>query len=726
MLKVITITFIDNVMKKIDYKYLLQNERNYFLFYIIVFSACSVYYLFQWPIKAGDTDLWYHLNGGRYFFDHYTIPHDSFFSFIIPARKWVDYYWLFQVFVYKIHAYSGYYGLVCLRALLFMGLMFFIFRYFARNLYERRSYFAIAIMFSLYVLILLSRYAQIRPYMFSDLFIVLFIYFLEYRQKMAFILTLLALLWVNIHGIFYPVMFLIALAYLSEFVIKRIKEREETGKEGLMVIIPLVLILFTVYCTPHGIRLIGLPLTPTGFASHYIIEMQKFSFIDMSSLNFTKFVPTLHTVFVIIVVIACFACIHVVFKPRRRIAHLILFAGGLFLLTRGKRFGFEFILLAMPVIKDALSAINVPVPLNKERKMLPVKFVFMCFLSIVSLLCLQDIFKNLPRFPVSNTRLPHGVATFLQKIDAGGAVLNSPDTGGYLQWALYPKYKIFTDMEVPFFFTDEDMGVALKVFSDYQIFSKMLALYDPPFISVPINIKQFQQIIKMYPRYKPVFFDDNEALYINERYYPLIAEEHLLKFIDPLTFSGMTFSELQNHPNLDMVLAELERMHSIDPDIGVVNRCLSAIYQQKGEYSRALIHADAFIQSYPESDIGYALKGSILGGLKKYDEALKNFKNALEKTGDNIALHRAIGLIYFEQKRYGKAYDRFIQATDIYSPATSYKDLYYIIYSASKVNMKREALVYWQYGVQMLPPDDKEWNDKYKELQLMLAVDNKK
>ena len=380
----------------------------------------------------------------------------------------------------------------------------------------------------------------------------------------------------------------------------------------------------------------------------------------------------------------------------------------------------------MPVIKDAMSSIDVFVLLNKERRILLVKFVFICFLSIVSLLCLKDIFRNLPSFPVSNTHLPHGVATFLQKIDAGGAVLNSPDTGGYLQWALYPKYKIFTDMEVPFLFTDEDMNVALKVFSDYQTFSKVLALYDPPFISVPINIKQFQQIIKMYPRYRPVFFDDNEALYVDERHYPLIAGENLLKFIDPLTFSGMTFSEIQNHPNLDMVLAELERMHSIDPDIGVVNRSLSAIYQQKGEYSKALIHADAFIRSYPESDIGYALKGSVLQGLKKYDEALNNYDTALEKAAGNTALHRAIGLVYFEQKRYRNAYDRLIRATDIYSPATSYKDLYYIIYSASKVNMKREALFYWRYGVQMLPPDDKEWNDKYEELQLMLAADKKK
>jgi hypothetical protein len=77
---------MDNAMKKIDYKFFLQNERNYFLLYIFVFSAYCAYNLLRWPIGTGDTDLWYHLNGGRYFFKHYSIPHDSFFSFIVPAH----------------------------------------------------------------------------------------------------------------------------------------------------------------------------------------------------------------------------------------------------------------------------------------------------------------------------------------------------------------------------------------------------------------------------------------------------------------------------------------------------------------------------------------------------------------------------------------------------------------------------------------------------------------
>ncbi len=714
-------------MKRIDYKSILQNEKSYFLFYLIILSVYCVFNLFRWPVTAGDTDLWYHLNGGRYIFEHNAIPKDSFFSFMVPPRQWIDYYWLFQVFVYKIHQYTGYYGLVYLRALLFMGLMYFIFRYFTRNLNERKPYFAISAIFSLYLLFLLSRYWMIRPHMFSYFFVVLFIYILEYRQRMAFVLPLLALFWVNIHGIVYPVMLLIVLAYIVEFAIKRVMERKETGKEGLRVVVPLVLVLFMVYCTPHGVRLIGVPVTPTDFASLYILELQKLSFTALSSLNFTKFIPTVNSLLVIIFIIACFSCFQIALIPKRRIAHLILFAGGFFLLIRGKRFAYEFILLAMPVIKDALSSTALRMPVKNEKRVLAVKTIFICFISIIPLLFLQNYFKNLPKFPTSHINLPHGITTFLNKINTGGAVLNQPNMGGYLQWALYPRYKIFMDMEVPFLFTDEDMYVTNRMFSEDRIFNRLLRQYNPPFISVPLKTAaSFPSLIIKYPQYKPVFFDDTEVLYVDEKQYPDVAAEYRLKYVDPFTFSQLISSGFRSREDIEMILAELEKMHKIDPDNGVVNRGLSAIYREKRDYQKAIFHADMLIRNYPESHVGHAFKGEAQKDSKRYEEALKSYKSALKIAPDVFDIYRDIGLIYFELKKYRKAYGALIRTENLYSWTTSYKDLYYIIYSAVKANLRKDAEILLRYGLETLPPDDEEWNAKYEELRRMLAVDKAK
>ena len=34
--------------------------------YVVFLFVVSGAFVFRWPIVAGDTDLWYHLNGGRY------------------------------------------------------------------------------------------------------------------------------------------------------------------------------------------------------------------------------------------------------------------------------------------------------------------------------------------------------------------------------------------------------------------------------------------------------------------------------------------------------------------------------------------------------------------------------------------------------------------------------------------------------------------------------------
>ena len=121
-------------MIKLNYKEFFKDQDNYFLLYILFLYAYVAYYLVQWPIFAGDTDLWYHLNGGRYILEHGVIPKDSsFFSFMLPPREWVDYYLLFQVLVYKIYTFSGYYGLVSLMALLFLTLISLILAFFLKK-----------------------------------------------------------------------------------------------------------------------------------------------------------------------------------------------------------------------------------------------------------------------------------------------------------------------------------------------------------------------------------------------------------------------------------------------------------------------------------------------------------------------------------------------------------------------------------------------------------------
>ena len=86
-----------------------------------VFFIILIYIFLSWPIGGAysDSDLWYHLSGGRYFFENGEIPSDAYFSFISPEKEWSNYYWLFQIVVYSIHTISGYYGLIILFHMIF-------------------------------------------------------------------------------------------------------------------------------------------------------------------------------------------------------------------------------------------------------------------------------------------------------------------------------------------------------------------------------------------------------------------------------------------------------------------------------------------------------------------------------------------------------------------------------------------------------------------------------
>jgi hypothetical protein len=92
-----------------------------FLFFLILIG-----YFITWPIVMIDTDLWYHLSGGRYFWQNGTIAHDAFFSYVTPPKSWYNYYWLFQAVVYKIFQWTDYYGLIVLRCILYFLTALFI------------------------------------------------------------------------------------------------------------------------------------------------------------------------------------------------------------------------------------------------------------------------------------------------------------------------------------------------------------------------------------------------------------------------------------------------------------------------------------------------------------------------------------------------------------------------------------------------------------------------
>ncbi|KJU84921.1 hypothetical protein MBAV_002885, partial [Candidatus Magnetobacterium bavaricum] len=86
--------------------------------------------------------------------------------------------------------------------------------------------------------------------------------------------------------------------------------------------------------------------------------------------------------------------------------------------------------------------------------------------------------------------------------------MSEATVGGYLIWQLYPKYRIYMDLDMTSYFSDEDFYWADNVFFNPEVLRKFMAAYRPSFFIVPLHNKLFAQTLRAWPSYKAVFFDD--------------------------------------------------------------------------------------------------------------------------------------------------------------------------------------------------------------------------
>lgn len=695
----------------------LRQPSFLFVSYGVFVFGLTARYLLRWPIVAGDTDVWYHLNAGRYIVDHRAIPSYSFFSFLVPPRSWVDYYWLFQLLVFVVYTAGGYLGLVFLRHALYVATISVIFWFLAtvRRTRPHASQLCLATIWILYVLLLLPRTQLVRPHLFTYLFIVVFIVLFERRSRVMIVLPLLAVLWANVHGGAFPVMMLIVLAYLLEYFLARLLSRSSLPSPALSFLIPAALSLWAVLATPHGVKLLAVPFTTTAWASHYIAEFHPLTLEVLTGVHMTTGIPAPFTVFTVVFVLAWWGLIVSGVKRQLRISHLILLIGGTALLLKGTRFTYECALLALPVLAANTTARS-PTPATRTPQ--PLVMVSGLLLLLVPLLAFRASFGTPPRFPFSRRGLPHGIAAFLQRVDSGGSLLNHPNTGGYLQWMLYPRYTILMDMEVPFLFTDEDMFMATHVFTDKEVLTRVLSTTQPSFITVPREINRFPDLIRAFPEYVPVFFDDAEALYVNEKRFPSIAERYQLRALEPFQPYSPRIAALLERSDRVAFMQEIHRLLAIDPGSLIANQIASVVYANDGTYDRALEHAQIIIEHFPESITGYGLIGDALQGLQRFDDAIAAYRLALRRASaaQKSEIYSQLGMAYSRLNRYQKAYQCFKKAIDAFSPTVTYRDLIDLGKTAFLAGRPREAMQLLRFAASQIPAEDTEWRKRLTEI----------
>jgi len=564
--------------------------------------------------------------------------------------------------------------------------------------------------FILYFAFMIPRYFVIRPHITAYLTVIVFLFVLEWKPGWAIILPLVALLSINLYGIMYPIMILICVAYLAESFVRRMRTKAPFDRKEMLFTIPIVISMCAIFATPHGMSLLAVPFTPTLFTSHYVTELEKVGLDKLLSFNMDTLAPTQVSLFNLVLLLSVVSCITAIVRRDLRVSHGIMFAAGLLLLGRGIRFIFYFSLLALPLIKA-----HPPAGLLKEERKI-FRIPALCAAALILIMpfaFLSHTFANRPAWPVSYSKLPAGVAAFLKHIKTGGTILNNPNVGGFYEWELYPDYKTFMDMQVTLLFKDEDYYTAVSSMRDEAVFAKVVAEYNPSFVTVQVKNPSFSLFARRFPDFVPVFFDDLEVLYANRSVYPDIADAYALS-INPFLLQELKIDSL-TEKEISLLLDELLRIRGLYPGGKLVNSLIASIYNHRKEYEKALPLTDAIIEAFPESQDGYRLRGDALMGLGRLDEAVGLYAKSLERSGDTIERQRTYKrmlLCYYSGGHFDKAYSILKASINAFTPDKDYHDYYYFGLTALEAGKPTESLMYFKFAELNVPEGDIPWREK--------------
>jgi len=709
---------------------------------LLLFSFIA--FLLAMPVAMTDTDLWYHLNGGRYFWTMGRVPDTAFFSYITPEKHWINYFWGFQALVYPIHNYFGYTGLIMFKALLLSGTALFLYHLFRGNEPGRYSPYVIALL-ALALFVLTGRTAGVRPHLFSYLFIPFFLYAFEARGRLLPILPIATVIWVNVHGVEWIVGALICGAYFIGAIYQRFINKDFSQKGLIFWTLACLPALFV---NPHGYQILYTPFAIPPDLEMFIQELAQKELTDFLTVLVSGFqIKTDYAAQSILFISTALTLIYLFLHKRLRLEHAVIGIGAIFLLFQGVRFIWEWLLLSSVILKALIGAIprEAPHPANRYLRLL------LPMIVASPLFAWYSISKTWGNYPLDDTRLPVGITRFIASSGIKGRILTPPSRAGYIQWKLYPDVLIHSDMEFPPF-DAVDFFENANSYKDTRSLSHFVNKYGPDFISVPRRASEFPKIIKKKPEYTLVYFDNTQTLYINNKKHPDIASSHALKHINPYEpFKGLrdkNDKDQQNDDNslfpiasaagdkdtgipgaennkkvqlaeesevkrdFEKEIPELQGILKIYPENQLALHILSHLFLEKDQYEKSRTYAEKLYSLYPKDPNGPLLIGLNYEGETRCKEAIDYFNEALKLAATpyqrRIRLH--VARCYYQTKDFISAYEHFSKSFNPYVYKEEYEDFFQYAYSSIIVGELERAKRLLKMLLLQKDPEKKEIN----------------
>jgi len=399
---------------------------------VVALFFVSVFCYFTYPIKLGD--FWWHINTGRWIWEHRALPHFDPFTYTTPhdsdPRRLLVLrgYWLAQIAFYALYKVFGYAGPILLKAGTFAAIIFVLWK----GLTEE----GLNPVFSLLLLaplpFIINEFEEVRPQIFSFLgALLVYRYCLKHRYRQ---LVLVMLVWANVHRGYIIGMVIIA-AFMAAEVARYFSKKNSTNHAAFKPsMLWLGAALAASFINPNFTR--ALTVNMAELSNPATMKVSEYK----SLWEYWQFVGN-PALFYATVAFGAFSTAFVALSFRSvRWHRAFLFIGFTVAGLMAFRFSIFFVLMtlaiASPFIAERLRGVSLRVK--------PGAAVLAIALSGVILFSAYN--RSFARNGmISPVMAPVAAAGYLSTVHVPGPVFNAYEYGGYLSWRLYPEYEMFID-----------------------------------------------------------------------------------------------------------------------------------------------------------------------------------------------------------------------------------------------------------------------------------------
>jgi hypothetical protein len=394
-----------------------------------------------------DTDMWWHLQVGKYIATHHAVPSKDFMSFTFAGHAWTDHEWLAELSMYGLYSLAGLWGPIVAFALLICATFLLVYA----TMRERGIHPVLGLFVTSACFVASSASWGPRIQMATLFFVSLYSltlhrFVVTRNRRLLFVFPGAMLLWANIHGGFALGLALLVITLVGEGLNRATRnESALTLSELKMLAVTFAATFAVTMVNPNTYRQLLYPLTfvlPNAY-TNLIEESASPSFHMPVMMVFEAMLLLLIAAFVIgrpslnwthLFVVLAFT--HLALSQVRNVPLWAVLVGPLLA---------YYLQSAAPRLREQFPQFSYrrrPV----EGRLGGVLNVALLALVFVVYLVEGSRFDNATALRHAETQnYPAGAVAYLRSHHLPQRVFVSYAWGGYLLWNLFPRYRDYMD-----------------------------------------------------------------------------------------------------------------------------------------------------------------------------------------------------------------------------------------------------------------------------------------